>query len=227
MRAHNPDMDWQASAVSLALALATVLVLLPIGLALGHWLACGSSRLRAWLEAAVLLPLVLPPTVLGFYFISLFGEQTWLGRWLAQHDIHLVFSFQGLLLASCLANVPFMVQPIQRAFSAIAKDLREASWVSGLNTWQTFKRLELPLALPGIVSGCAMCFAHTLGEFGVVLMVGGAIPGETKTLSISVYDKVQTFDMASAHANAALLLGLAVLLLGSAFLAERRYRRHG
>lgn len=220
-------MDWQASAVSLALALATVVLLLPIGLALGHWLAFGSSRLRAWLEAVVLLPLVLPPTVLGFYFISIFGEQSTLGRWLASHDVHLVFSFQGLLLASCLANVPFMVQPIQRAFAAIAKELREAAWVSGLGTWQTFRRLELPLVLPGIISGCAMSFAHTLGEFGVVLMVGGAIPGETKTLSISVYDKVQTFDMAAAHANAALLLALAMLLLGSAFLTERRYRRHG
>jgi molybdate transport system permease protein len=220
-------MDWQASAISLVLALATVLALLPLGLALGHWLARSPSRLKPWLEAAVLLPLVIPPTVLGFYFISLFGEQSWLGRWLAQHDIHFLFSFQGLLLASCLANLPFMVQPIQRAFAAIASDLREAAWVSGLGNWYTFTRLELPLAVPGIISGCAMSFAHTLGEFGVVLMVGGAIPGETKTLSISVYDNVQTFDMAAAHANAALLLGLAVLMLAGAFFTERRYQRRG
>ena len=219
-------MDWQASAVSLALALGSVLVLLPMGIALGRWLAVTRSPLKPLLQAAVLLPLVLPPTVLGFYFISLLGEQSWLGRWLATHGVHLIFSFQGLLLASCLANLPFMVQPIQRAFAGIGQELRDAACVSGLGTWQTFRRLELPLALPGVVSGCALSFAHTLGEFGVVLMVGGAIPGETKTLSVSVYDKVQAFDMAGAHANAALLLGMAVLTLGLAFLVERRYPLH-
>lgn len=219
-------MDWQASAVSLALALGSVLALLPVGIALGRWLAITPSPLKPVLQAAVLLPLVLPPTVLGFYFITLLGEQSWPGRWLASHGIHLIFSFQGLLLASCFANLPFMVQPIQRAFDHIGQDLRDAAAVSGLGTWQTFRRLELPLALPGLVSGCALTFAHTLGEFGVVLMVGGAIPGETKTLSVSVYDKVQAFDMAAAHANAALLLGLAVLTLGLAFLVERRYPPH-
>lgn len=216
-------MDWQASVVSLALALGSVLLLLPVGIGLGHWLAFSTSRFKPILEAAVLLPLVVPPTVLGVYFISVFGEQSWLGRWLALHQIHLVFSFKGLLLASCVANLPFMVQPIQRGFSAIGADLREAAWVSGLDAWHTFKKLELPLALPGLVSACALSFAHTLGEFGVVLMVGGAIPGETKTLSITVYDKVQAFDMPAAHANAALLLGLAVLTLGLAFFAERHY----
>jgi molybdate transport system permease protein len=218
-------MDWQASSVSFVLALACVLVLLPVGCWLGHWLAYSTSRLKPLIEILVLVPLVIPPTVLGFYFLSAFGQQSALGRWLAGHNIQLVFSFKGLLLASCVANVPFMVQPIQRAFAAVNRDLREAAWVNGLGYWHTFRRLELPLALPGLVSGCALTFAHTLGEFGVVLMVGGAIPGETKTLSVTVYDRVQSFDMASAHANAALLLGMAVAMLALAFLAERFYSK--
>ena len=210
-------MDWQATWVSATLALGTIALLLPAGLVIGRWLAQTTHPIRPLIEALVLLPLVLPPTVLGFYFLSVFGEQSAVGRWLVQQNIHLIFSFEGLLLASCIANLPFMVQPLQRAFATIPKDLHDAANLVGMDPLTIFKRLELPLALPGIVSGCAMTFAHTLGEFGVVLMVGGAIPGQTKTLSVTVYDRVQVFDMQSAHLHAALLLGVAMLTLALAF----------
>lgn len=220
-------MDWQATWVTLTLAAGTIALLLPVGLVIGRWLTQTRRRIRPLAETFVLLPLVLPPTVMGFYFLSAFGEQSPVGRWLADQQVHLIFSFEGLLLASCIANLPFMVQPIQRAFAAIPKDLYDAAQLAGMGSWATFRALELPLALPGIVSGCAMTFAHTLGEFGVVLMVGGAIPGQTKTLSITVYDRVQMFDMQAAHLHAALLLGIAMLALGLAFYAERYRSRHG
>jgi len=137
-------------------------------------------------------------------------------------NLRLVFSFEGLLLASVLVNLPFMVQPIQRAFAAVPHSLREAAWVSGLSPWQTFRKIELPLAWPGLLAGVALTVAHTLGEFGVVLMVGGSIPGETKTLSIAIYDRVQAFDMAGAHLMALVLVLVSLLSLALVFGADRR-----
>jgi molybdate transport system permease protein len=163
----------------------------------------------------------LPPTVIGFYWLSLFGQHTWLGAALAPMNWRLVFSFEGLLLASLLINLPFMVQPLQRAFSAVDPSLREAAWVSGLSTWQTFRRIELPLAWPGVLAGVALTAAHTLGEFGVVLMVGGAIPGQTQTLSIAIYDRVQAFDNAGAHAMALGLVAVSLLCLMLVFALDR------
>jgi molybdate transport system permease protein len=187
-------MDWSALHVSLLLAALTTLALLPVGLALARWLAVTAWAGRPFIEALLLLPLLLPPTVIGFYFLVAFGQGSALGAWLAASDIRLVFTLEGLLLVSVLVNLPFMVQPIQRAFAAVPHSLREAAWVSGLSTWQTFWRIELPLAWPGLLAGMALTVAHTLGEFGVVLMVGGNIEGETRTLSVSLYDKVQGMD---------------------------------
>jgi molybdate transport system permease protein len=136
----------------------------------------------------------------------------------------LVFSFWGLLLASLLINLPFMVQPIQRAFSSISPSVREAAWVGGLSHWQTFHRIELPLALPGVLAGVALTLAHTLGEFGVVLMVGGSVAGETRTLSISIYDRVQAFNERSAHWMAATLVLCALAALVAVFMSERGKR---
>jgi molybdate transport system permease protein len=133
-----------------------------------------------------------------------------------------VFSFEGLLLASVLVNLPFMVQPMQRAFAALPDSLREAAWVSGLSHWQTFWKIELPLAWPGLLAGVALTVAHTLGEFGVVLMVGGSIPGETRTLSVALYDRVQAFDMAGAHAMALALVLVSLLALALVFAADRQ-----
>jgi molybdate transport system permease protein len=207
-------MDWSAVNVSLILAAWTTLVLLPVGLALARWLAVTAWAGRPFIEALLLLPLLLPPTVIGFYFLMAFGQGGGLGAWLAQTlGWRLVFTMEGLLLVSVLVNLPFMVQPIQRAFAAVPHSLREAAWVSGLSSWQTFWRIELPLAWPGLLAGMALTVAHTLGEFGVVLMVGGNIAGETRTLSVSLYDKVQGMELQSAHVMALALVGVSLLAL--------------
>jgi molybdate transport system permease protein len=216
-------MDWQALVLSLELAAVTLAVLLPIGIALGRWLAVTTFRGKAWIEAAVVLPLVLPPTVLGYYLLVSLGGVSPLGRWMAEtFDIRLTFNFLGLLIASVVFNVPFIVQPVQRAFEAIPRHLGEAAAVSGLGFWQTLARVELPLAWPGILSAMVLTFVHTLGEFGVVLMVGGSIPGETKTIAISIYDRVQAFDLASADRMALLLLVLSLTAVAASFLATAK-----
>ncbi len=214
-------MDWSALHVSLTLAVLTTLVLLPVGLALARWLAVTAWAGRPILEALLLLPLLLPPTVIGFYFLVAFGQDSALGSWLAASGIRLVFTLEGLLLVSVLVNLPFMVQPIQRAFAAVPNSLREAAWVSGLSTWQTFWRIELPLAWPGLLAGTALTVAHTLGEFGVVLMVGGNIEGETRTLSVSLYDKVQGMDLQSAHVMALVLVGVSLTALSLVLAFDR------
>ena len=216
-------MDYQAARVSLLLAAATALLLLPPGLWLARWLALSAWRGKPLMEALLMLPLLLPPTVIGFYLLLVFGQGSALGAWLASAlNLRLVFSFEGLLLASLLVNLPFMVQPIQRAFAALPHSLREAAWVSGLSVWQTFWRIELPLAWPGLLAGVALTVSHTLGEFGVVLMVGGSIPGETRTLSVAIYDRVQAFDLAGAHGMALALVLFSLLALALVFAADRR-----
>ncbi len=214
-------MDWSALHVSLTLAVLTTLALLPVGLALARWLAVTAWAGRPVVEALLLLPLLLPPTVIGFYFLVAFGQGSALGAGLAASGIRLVFTLEGLLLVSVLVNLPFMVQPIQRAFAAVPHSLREAAWVSGLSTWQTFWRIELPLAWPGLLAGMALTVAHTLGEFGVVLMVGGNIEGETRTLSVSLYDKVQGMDLQSAHVMALALVGVSLLALSLVLAFDR------
>ena len=214
-------MDWSALHVSLTLAVLTTLALLPVGLALARWLAVTAWAGRPVVESLLLLPLLLPPTVIGFYFLVAFGQGSALGAGLAASGIRLVFTLEGLLLVSVLVNLPFMVQPIQRAFAAVPHSLREAAWVSGLSTWQTFWRIELPLAWPGLLAGMALTVAHTLGEFGVVLMVGGNIEGETRTLSVSLYDKVQGMDLQSAHVMALALVGVSLLALSLVLAFDR------
>jgi molybdate transport system permease protein len=216
-------MDWDAARVSLWLATLTALTLLPAALWLARWLASSGSRTRPLIEAALLLPLLLPPTVIGFFLLTGLGGASSLGAWLARHlGLRLVFSFEGLLFASWLVNLPFMVQPLQRAFAAIPRSVREAAWVSGLSAWRTFWRIELPLAWPGVLGGVALTFAHTLGEFGVVLMVGGNIAGQTRTLSIAIYDRVQAFDNTGAQQMSLLLVGLSLAALALVFALNRR-----
>ena len=162
-----------------------------------------------------MLPLVLPPTVLGFYLLVAFSPQSAFGAALKSlFGGQLVFSFAGILVASLIVNLPFAVQPIQRAFEAIPPNVREAAFVSGLSRWETMRRIELPLAWPGIVSAMALTFAHTLGEFGVILMIGGSIPGETRVLSISIYDSVQAFRIGAGGRHVG----------GAARLLARRHR---
>ena len=216
-------MDWQALTLSLKLAALTLIVLLPAGLWLARWLAHTDIAGKSWIEALVVLPLVLPPTVLGYYLLMSLGGASPLGRFMAENlGIRLTFNFFGLLLASVIFNIPFLVQPMQRAFEAIPRQLSEAAAVSGLSAWQTFWRIELPLAWPGILSAMVLTFVHTLGEFGVVLMMGGSIPGETKTIAIAIYDRVQAFDLASADRMALLLLVFSLGAVGASFFASAR-----
>jgi len=216
-------MDADAAHVSLWLAGLTALTLLPASVWLARWLATSSSTARPLIEAALLLPLLLPPTVIGLYLLTTFGGASPIGTWLASHlGLRLVFSFEGLLFSSWLINLPFMVQPLQRAFAAIPRSVREAAWVSGLSSWRTFWRIELPLAWPGVLAGAALTFAHTLGEFGVVLMVGGNIAGQTRTLSIAIYDRVQAFDNAAANRMSLLLVALSLAALVIVFALGRR-----
>ena len=217
-------MDWTAFALSLKLALATCIVLLPIAVVLARWLAAASGPRKAISEALVMLPLVLPPTVLGYALLIGLGPNAWAGRTLAilTGGGDVLFTFKGLLLASLLVNIPFAVQPLQRAFEAIRPNIREAAWVSGLSSWETFRRIEWPLVWPGAVSALALVFAHTLGEFGVLLMVGGSIPGETQTLSIAIYDRVQGFRNAEAGLMSAALLVFAFAALAIVHLTARR-----
>ena len=215
-------MDWQAVRLSVELALVTWLVLLPGALALGRWLATTRFAGKAAVEALVVLPLVLPPTVLGYYLLVAFGGASPLGRVFNGLGLPLTFSFGGLVLASVIVNIPFMVQPVQRAFEAIPRDLAEAAACSGLGGWQTLWRVELPLAWPGILSAMVLTFVHTLGEFGVVLMMGGSIPGETQTIAIAIYDRVQAFDLHSADRMALVLLLLSLLAVAASFFATAR-----
>lgn len=204
-------MDWEAFAVSLRLAAWTVAILLPLGLVLARALAFRRVPMRPAIEAAVAAPLVLPPTVLGFYLLTAFSGTAPLGRaWAAVFGHPLAFGFSGLLAASLAFNLPFAVQPMQRAFEALPPDMREAAWVSGLSPLETFWRIELPLAWPGVASALALTFAHTMGEFGVVLMVGGSIPGQTRTLALSIYDRVQAFDFGAAGVMSAALLAFSI-----------------
>ena len=222
-------MDWTALGVSLRLGLGTVLVLLPLGLWLGHRLATHRFRGRLLVEALVTVPLVLPPTVLGFYLLVAFGARSPLGQAFASIvGQALPFSFTGLLVASAIANIPFMVQPMQRAFEAVPADVRDAAACCGLSPWQRFLRIDVPLAWPGILTALILTFAHTLGEFGVVLMVGGNLPGETRTLSVAIYDRMQAFDDRSAGVMAATLLAVAVAtLVTTTWLSDRVVRRRG
>jgi molybdate transport system permease protein len=216
-------LDWPALNVSLRLAFWTTVVLVPLSLLLARFLAFRRFRGAAFLEALVALPLVLPPTVLGYYLLVALGGGGWPGRWFEQLTGEtLVFSFKGLLIASLIFNLPFAVQPMQRGFEAIPASLREAAWVSGLSAWRTFLRIELPLAWPGLLTAMVLVFAHTMGEFGVVLMVGGNIPGETETIAISIYDRVQAFDEAGAGLMAAFLLGFSFLTIALVYLVGAR-----
>ena len=217
-------MDWQSLRLSLWLAVATGVVLLPTGVLVGRWLARSSHPLKPIAEATLALPLILPPTVLGYYLLVALGGQSPVGQLYTSLVGHpLAFSFEGLLVASVIFNIPFAWIPTQRAFESIPADLYDAARSCGLSRWRTLWRIELPLAWRGILGGLIMTIAHTLGEFGVVLMVGGSIPGETKTVAISIYDRVQAFDLQAAGSMSAILLAASLAtLLATVWLTRTR-----
>jgi len=216
-------MDWTAFALTLKLAFWTCLLLLPLAILLARLLAWGRFPGKSLIESLVMVPLVLPPTVLGFYLLLAFSPKSGLGAALkAIVGEPLVFTFAAILVASIIINLPFAVQPIQRAFEAIAPNVREAAFVSGLSPLQTMRHVELPLAWPGIVSAIALVIAHTLGEFGVILMIGGSIPGETRVMSIAIYDNVQAFRTGEAAVMSAALLAFSLLAIALVHVLARR-----
>lgn len=219
-------MDWTALSLSLQLAFWTVLILLPVSVLAGRGLAQGAFRGKGLVEAAVMLPLVLPPTVLGYYLLVGFGANSRLGSlWQGVLGHPLAFSFEGLVLASVIFNLPFAIQPAQRGFEAIPVSLRETAACSGLSPWRSLWLVELPLAWPGVLTAMVLCFAHTLGEFGIVLMVGGAIPGETRTIAIAIYDRVQAFDTDRAGTMAATLVAVSFVAIALTYWLSNRAGR--
>jgi molybdate transport system permease protein len=216
-------MDWTAIGLSLKLAGCTTLILCALGLPLAYWLAVSRWRWKFLAEAVVALPLVLPPTVLGFYVLLALGPNSPLGQaYTALTGRLLPFSFQGLLIASILYSLPFAVRPFAVAFAGVDRRLVEASWCLGVSRAGTFFRVVVPLSWTGILTGVILSFAHTVGEFGVVLMVGGNIPNVTRTVSISIYDEVQALNYAAAGQTALFLLGFSFVALAATYALQRR-----
>ena len=214
---------WQALQVTLELALLTTILLLLIGLPLAWWLAGLRAKVRPVLEALVGLPMVLPPTVLGFYLLVAFSPEGALGRlWLNMTGSTLAFSFSGLVVASVFYSLPFVVQPLQRAFEQLDHNLLEAAATLGAGPLDRFFSVVLPQTVRPLLLAASLGFAHTVGEFGVVLMIGGNIPGATQVLSIALYDAVETQDFATAHTIAAGLIAFAMVLLTALYALDRR-----
>jgi len=227
-------MNWEAVITSLELASVTSVLLILIALPLSYWVAFSRWRWKFLVEAIVALPLVLPPTVLGFYILVAMGPPSPVGRWCETIVGHgLPFTFGGLVFASVLYSLPFAVQPIAAAFGSVERKYVEASWMLGVSNLETFFRVIVPLSWAGILTGIVLSFAHTLGEFGVVLMVGGDIPGVTRTLSIDIYDQVQALNYSGAGITSAILLIISFVILSIVyglnrkvwfFAADRRHR---
>ena len=207
-------MDWTPLWLTFKLASLTTLVLLVLGMPIAYWLAYGRFRGKFLVEAIVALPLVLPPSVLGFYLLVAFSPENALGNFLRTNfGLDLVFSFPGILLGSVLYSLPFMVQPLQSGFFQIPKNLKEAALTLGKSPFQIFFRVLLPNMKPAVLTALVLSFAHTVGEFGVVLMIGGSIPGQTRVASIAIYDQVEAMDYAEANFYAAVLFVLSLTVL--------------
>jgi molybdate transport system permease protein len=218
-----PELELGPVWLSLQLATVTVLVLLVVATPLAWWLAFTRSRARTIVEAVVAMPLVLPPTVLGFYLLVLLGPAGFIGGpWLSVTDTTLTFSFVGLVLASVIYSFPFTIQPLQAAFEGVGRAPLEAAATLGAGPLDRFWSVASPLALRGYVSAVVLTFAHTLGEFGVVLMVGGNIPGSTRVISIAIYEHVETLEYAQAHVLSAGLLVFSFVVLLSVYVLNRR-----
>jgi len=216
-------VNWTAIALTLKLATLTALILVVVGLPIAYWLSFSRWRWKFLVESVVALPLVLPPTVLGFYILVAIGPHSPFGRLYTDLVGHpLPFSFEGLLFASILYSLPFAVQPFATAFDQVDRRLIEASWTLGVSRVKTFFKLIIPLSVAGVVTGLVLSFAHTLGEFGVVLMVGGNIEGETRTVSIDIYDEVQALNYVGAAKTALFLLVISYSVLLAVYAMNRK-----
>jgi len=212
--------------LSVQLAFVTTVILLLVGAPLAWWLARTRTRLKPVAQAIVAMPIVLPPTVLGFYLLILLGPQGGIGSWwVSLTGSALTFSFTGLVIASCIYSLPFAVQPMQNAFEALPRQTLERAWTLGASRLDAFFSIAVPLSVRGLISGAVLAFAHTLGEFGVVLMVGGNIPGETRVVSIAIYDHVETLNYAAAHTLSLVLLAFAFVVLFAMFAINHRWSR--
>lgn len=212
--------------LTLKLALLTTLLLFVAGVPIAYWLAYSRSRVKVIVEAIVALPMVLPPSVLGFYLLMAFSPQNTFGAWLDEYfDIRLVFSFPGLVIASFLYSLPFMVQPVQAGFQQLPRALMEASYTLGKGRFTTLWRVLLPNIRASLISGCILAFAHTIGEFGVVLMVGGNIPGETRVISIAIYDEVEAMNYRDAGIYSLILLTFSFAVLVTVYFINHSQRR--
>ena len=216
-------MNWEAISLTARLASIVAGALLVVGLPIAYWITFSRWRWKFLVEALVSMPLVLPPTVLGFYLLIAFGAHGALGRLLQSVTGHtLAFSFQGLVFASILYSLPFAVQPFAASFAGVDPALLSASATLGASRWRTFWRVILPLSVPGVITGIVLSFAHTVGEFGVVLMIGGNIPGVTRTVSIDIYDRVQALEYGSANQTAVVLLIFSFTVLSAVYALNRR-----
>jgi len=216
-------MDWQAFWLTIRLAVLVAAVLVVLGLPIAYWIAYSRWRWKFLAEAVVALPIVLPPTVLGFYLLAALGSRSPLGRWWEAVTGHtLAFTFGGLVIGSVIYSLPFAVQPFAASFALVDPRLLAASATLGASRLRTFFRVILPLSLPGLIAGVALSFAHTLGEFGVVLMVGGNIPGVTRTVSIDIYDQAQALNYAAANQTALVLLGISFVALSFVYGVNRK-----
>ena len=216
-------MDWQAFWLTIRLAVLVAACLMVIGLPIAYWIAYSRWRWKFLAEAVVGLPIVLPPTVLGFYVLVALGPRSPLGRsWESLTGHTLAFTFEGLMIGSIVYSLPFAVQPFAASFAAVDARLIAASAILGASKWRTFFRVILPLSLSGLVTGVALSFAHTMGEFGVVLMVGGNIPGVTRTVSIAIYDQVQALEYGAANVTALILLAMSFAILSMVYALNRK-----
>ena len=212
--------------LSVQLAAVTTLILIIAGAPLAWWLAQTETRWKPVVQSVVAMPIVLPPTVLGFYLLILLGPEGAIGSWWAKlTDSALTFSFAGLVVASCVYSLPFAVQPMQNAFEDLPERVLERAWTLGASRLDAFFSVAVPMSVRGFVSAAVLSFAHTLGEFGVVLMVGGNIPGETRVVSIAIYDHVESLEYAAAHRLSLLLLCFAFAVLFAMFALNRRWSR--
>lgn len=210
--------------LSAQLALVTTMLLIVIGTPLAWWLSQTKSRWKPAVQAVVAMPIVLPPTVLGFYLLILLGPNGAIGSWWVElTGSALTFSFSGLVIASCIYSLPFAVQPLQSAFESLPRQTLEFAWTQGASRLDAFFAVAVPMSIRGFVGAAVLSFAHTLGEFGVVLMVGGNIPGETRVISIAIYDSVETLNYAAAHRMSLLLLAFAFAILFVMFVVNRRW----